>query len=437
MGHYKDSLFKFQEAINGLPEGNQDMNHFVSLLLSKVLFAFGTSAHIELSKQELFKCFATDPNFIPAVICLCAMGIALDDFVLAQTAAAELIKLDPISMRGNEFDVDLVLSLLFSATSDPKTATRFLVKTVHRQPWLAGGWYRISLHLYCNSPRELNMSNNLTTSALRVNIQAASHIKTNSAGERSSLFLQYGLSKFEISGVDRKVKSSISKALFLSPSSAKNWTALSMALLEGQESLTVAKKLAVSAEKLEPSQFNQLIVLASELRYESIKNSVSKIEEISDTSSGHLKQVASAVLAHSMVTLGKHDQAIQLFEEAISLKGITYVWLNPSIRLSQILVERGLFDDALKCIARCKADFLPASHLFQAAILIWQGKFSEALASVGNVLKLDGENVLGKFQQTLLFRKLDAKKNHSRIERNFEYLEGKIDSIEMQWLKKC
>lgn len=139
----------FQEALQRSENGPRDTKLIseVTLLLSQVLYALGTPAHIEIAKQQLFACFAADPTFIPAITGLCALGIMTEDWVLAQTAAAELIKLD-VNLLGNyDVEVDYVLSALFLKSGEGSTASRFLQKTIHRYPWKAVRWSNLSEHL--------------------------------------------------------------------------------------------------------------------------------------------------------------------------------------------------------------------------------------------------------------------------------------------------
>ncbi|CAG8506210.1 7556_t:CDS:10 [Funneliformis mosseae] len=153
----EDSLQMFEIALNETDDAEQigggiginEVRKDVVVLLSQVLWALGGVDHKKLAKEELFRCIAQNPNHLPAIFGLCAMGLLQDDETLASATLNEMIKL-PIKVIDNldrERDVDFLLSRYFLLRNSPEEATNTLTKSVHLKPFELIGWSRLANHL--------------------------------------------------------------------------------------------------------------------------------------------------------------------------------------------------------------------------------------------------------------------------------------------------
>ncbi|CAI2167287.1 18526_t:CDS:10 [Funneliformis geosporum] len=153
----EDSLQMFEIALNETDDAEQtdggiginEVRKDVVVLLSQVLWALGGVDHKKLAKEELFRCIAQNPNHLPAIFGLCAMGLLQDDETLASATLNEMIKL-PIKVIDNldkERDVDFLTSRYFLLRNSPEEATNTLTKSVHLKPFELIGWTRLANHL--------------------------------------------------------------------------------------------------------------------------------------------------------------------------------------------------------------------------------------------------------------------------------------------------
>ncbi|KAJ3256832.1 Tetratricopeptide repeat protein 37, partial [Borealophlyctis nickersoniae] len=153
-GRLRESLVAFERALQVLESRSGEVGtkvaNDVGVLLSQVLYALGSVEHVELARAQLFQCIQKDPTYLKALIGLCALGLVREDATLAQSAAAELIKVCPADCGdgGDDADVDWVLSRLFLMQGNVKTAKGFLSKAVHRYPWKAERWARVAELVY-------------------------------------------------------------------------------------------------------------------------------------------------------------------------------------------------------------------------------------------------------------------------------------------------
>lgn len=146
---YDESLNAFEKALELSTESdNKNLSNNIRYSLSQVLYALGGEDHIEVAKQQLLKCFADNPDFVKAIISLCAIGLVLEDWTLAETAAAELLKLDPRILKEFDEDVDLLLCRMFTLTNNRIVSRGFFAKSIHKYPWKANLWSRLAEYEY-------------------------------------------------------------------------------------------------------------------------------------------------------------------------------------------------------------------------------------------------------------------------------------------------
>ncbi|KAL2917247.1 Superkiller protein 3 [Polyrhizophydium stewartii] len=202
-----------------------------TLLLSQVLYALGTPEHIELAKQQLLQCIAADAQYVPAIISLAALGLVLQDWTLAQTAAAELLKLEPEVLGPFDSDADRVLAVLFSVQGQIKTARRFMCKAVHRFPWKAERWSRLAEQLLRHEPAASAVASTVAASALSV-FEAASPDPLNPVTTAQVTDMQRAGGLAQLSDGNprsrRRARAALCKAIRSAPSNASNWLALGL-----------------------------------------------------------------------------------------------------------------------------------------------------------------------------------------------------------------
>ncbi|CAG8445910.1 7249_t:CDS:10, partial [Acaulospora colombiana] len=73
--------------------GIGDLRKDVAVLLSQALWALEGEEQTNMAEDELFACIEQNPNYLPAIFGLCAMGLLQDDHVLVNAAIKEMIKL--------------------------------------------------------------------------------------------------------------------------------------------------------------------------------------------------------------------------------------------------------------------------------------------------------------------------------------------------------
>ncbi|KAI8929766.1 hypothetical protein BC831DRAFT_395884 [Entophlyctis helioformis] len=237
VGDLAESLHAFEKAL-GVCEtlslddaANRRLKNDTTLLLSQVLYALGTAEHVDLAKQQLLQCIATDVQYVPAIISLCALGLVLGDWTLAQTAAAELIKLEPEVLGALDAEADWVLSSLFVLQGQTKTARGFLAKAVHRYPWKAARWSKLAELMYCHSPTSSAVAASVAVSGL--SIFAASRpdpLNPVTTAQVSDMQRIGGLAMLSDSEPRRlrAGRSALCRAIRSSPSSMSNWLALGL-----------------------------------------------------------------------------------------------------------------------------------------------------------------------------------------------------------------
>ncbi|KAH9263511.1 hypothetical protein BASA83_013088 [Batrachochytrium salamandrivorans] len=237
VGNLTEGLMAFERALDFCegPSGDESVARLLKndtmLLLSQVLYALGTDEHIDLAKQQLLQCISTDAQYVPAIIGLGVLGLVLQDWTLAQTAAAELIKLGPEVLGELDADVDWILSTLFIMQGQIKTARAFLSKAIHRYPWKAVRWAKLAELLYCYSPSQSDISSTMVESGLNIFTSASPDsfdlVSTMKIADMQRIqglsLLSEGNTKMR-----RKSRSALCRAIRSSPSNPENWLALGL-----------------------------------------------------------------------------------------------------------------------------------------------------------------------------------------------------------------
>lgn len=143
-----ESLSMFELALDAT-QNDISLRQDVIVLLSKVLWALGGEEQRSVAKDQLFSSITENPNYLPAIFSLCAMGMLQDDETLTAAALQELAKVS--ANVAYELDKDQSISYLFSKFYEIQGnqigATRALIKSVHQLPWMASVWSRLSTHL--------------------------------------------------------------------------------------------------------------------------------------------------------------------------------------------------------------------------------------------------------------------------------------------------
>ncbi|KAG2200071.1 hypothetical protein INT47_007716 [Mucor saturninus] len=149
-----ESLALFELALE-VTHDDIELRQDVIVLLSKVLWALGGEEQRAVAKDQLFSSITDNPNYLPAIFSLCAMGMLQDDETLTAAALQELAK---VSVHiAYDSDKEQSISYLFSKyyeiQGNEVQATRALVKSVHQTPWLAGTWSRLSTRLVSSNDK--------------------------------------------------------------------------------------------------------------------------------------------------------------------------------------------------------------------------------------------------------------------------------------------
>ncbi|RUP47706.1 hypothetical protein BC936DRAFT_145426 [Jimgerdemannia flammicorona] len=177
-GQLENSLQMFEIALSetdveGDAVGLADVRKDVVVLLSQVLWALGTDEHRDLAKAELFRWFvlqksmlrgwtrvdilirilcrlsiAQNPTHLPAIFCLCVMGLLQDDATLATAALREmLIPADVADELDRDGNIGLLFSKFFQLQGADSAATVSFTKSVHQMPTNPALWSRLARHL--------------------------------------------------------------------------------------------------------------------------------------------------------------------------------------------------------------------------------------------------------------------------------------------------
>ncbi|KAI8921089.1 hypothetical protein DFJ77DRAFT_545666 [Powellomyces hirtus] len=217
----------------------------VTFTLAQVLYALASEQHQDLAKQQLLACITRTPQHIKALMALCAFGLVRQDGNLAQSAAAQILKLTPEALGDHDADADRLLSALFAIQGNMAAAKGFISKSLHRSPWKAERWQRLAEFLYQRSP---DGTAALTTaeSALRLTFAGA-----ESTDLRANVLITSGMAELAVGSLRtrsmrrsaRSRKYCIQKAVRTSPSDPAAWMALGIQTRSELASVTTGSEL--------------------------------------------------------------------------------------------------------------------------------------------------------------------------------------------------
>ncbi|KAK6098097.1 Superkiller protein 3 [Batrachochytrium dendrobatidis] len=476
----KTSLMSFEKALELCDSNSSDdatanrLKNDTILLLSQVLYALDTDEHIELAKQQLFQCISNNAQYVPAIIGLCVMGLVRQDWVLAQTAAAELIKLDLEVAETLDADIDWVLcSFFIMLNGQTKTARGFLSKTVHRYPWKAARWSKLAELIYCHSPAQSDVSAKLAASGLEIFISSGldslNPVKTTDVSDmqrtRGLALLSEGNPKMH-----QKSRTTLCQAIRSSPSNPANWLALGL-----NQCADAVSNSVTSIESAEPKTNDDLKVVDS-----IAESAITVIDTCADSSEilswSHLLKAEALLQSTLRLTeLSEIEQVIQKADAVINtsitsaVKRAGYVLLGRALLCNgdTTNAERALktalqYDDEY-CIlpleelaAFYAANSNPSATEFcyrQAIAVLSDNTKSKtptllrlvqhficvndhtnALESINMALVADSAKIISRFFQTLIL--IQTKQSKGKLAKNLTILSesDEIDPVIVNWL---
>lgn len=376
--------------------------------------------------EPLHYSFASDARFVPALLSLCAMGIVLKDWTLAQTAAEELMKLEPHVVDDLDADVDFVLGSIFAASNQSSTVKRFFAKSIHRYPWKAERWSKM-VEFICSSnltalSREaiLLAQNALVISSqvqpsLKPDLQSTDQTSNNLRIAAASL-----LSAGGAVGAPLKSQRYLSRAILLKPTLAKNWLAMSVDIasrgFDGSNMSSLASKTACAAQAFDTgligiwSEAMKIhLILINSLQGGSSESelhaALSVIDGICSSTTGLLQVVGYCLMARGLYLLQNSQAAIQALQQAITLASslTATVWRLPWLLLSKLLADLDQVSSAIEVLKSCGEGDICA-QLLEASLYMMKGVDGRAKAfeTVGGILRRNDYCPPAKFLQTLI-----------------------------------
>ncbi|KAJ3317460.1 Tetratricopeptide repeat protein 37 [Boothiomyces sp. JEL0866] len=442
--NYAESMSAFQSALD-LCDGNSDTSLFIdiSLYLTQVLFAIGSDDHIALAKQQLLQCFSHNPTAARPILNLCCLSVLLSDWNLAQSSAAELIKIEPQYLESLDFDVDFVLSRMFVLQNDFETAKRFLAKAVHRYPWKAKRWARLSEFIYTHLSPLSQTAIILSESALEISkaIQPSIHAELNSTINISEIHRISGVAL--MAAGDQTIKSSriLSKAIMMNPSNAKNWVALALEKDSSSES-ELSQRCANSAIALQHdsdiSKWASLVISNGQLTSnpDSVQECITVCDNIASSAQGALQQTAYGILGTALFRMNDLASSIQALKQSVVLALNSSSWIYSLHMLGSIYLQNSFASAAIECFKKAhEVSSNPASLTLLAGALLQANEIQQAHEIIMQASKQVPNSIGMKFIQTLANFKYNAKQNKSRITKNKELLNSCIDTKYYSWLE--
>lgn len=371
--------------------------------------------------------------FVDAIICLCSLGLVKEDWTLAQTAAAELLKLEP---HTKDEEVDLVLSKMFLLQGQSDTAKRFLAKSVHRYPWKSELWSRISEFLYQNVPTD-SVALMTSNTALKLEyLSNSTHRNDSIVGSVLSFAQSRQVAGLVQLSAGKPSRAHLSRAVFMNPSNADHWQALSIELSSHSDeaSLNLSKSMADNsvcvAKSDAQAQWAQIISCNAIVELHSFGDfgltaCMSILDAIASQTIGVIQQMAFMVLGKLLYILDDLPSSIQSLKQSILLQNTP--WVEPILQLASVYEKSGRLL-ACKCCLEYACHNSPSliSYLNLAMLSIKLGDYSSAFGNTNEAAKL-AESTTTKYLQTLIMTKMDSEKNEKRIKKNKLALEENGD----------
>ena len=365
--------------------------------------------------------FASDSRFVPALLGLCAMGVVLKDWTLAQTAAAELIKLEPHIIDDLDADVDFVLGCIFAASNQTATVKRFLAKSIHRCPWKAMRWSKMAEFIYSSNLTVLSkVATLLSQNALVIASQIQTSLKpnlqsTNTMSDGLRIAALSLLSAGGVAGAPHKSQRYLSKAIRLNPTLAKNWLAMSIDVASRGCDDTIAFKTACATQAFDTGLVGvwaeamkiHLTLLEGQKagKENEIQAALAVVDGICSNSTGLLQVVGYCLMARGLQLLQSNQAAIQALQQAISVASSSTPtsWKYPWYLLSKLLAELDQIPSAIEVLKSCGEEDACA-RILEASLCMMTGADGRAAAFeiVGDVVRRSVHSAPAKFLQTLI-----------------------------------
>ncbi|KAI9355961.1 hypothetical protein DFJ73DRAFT_794704 [Zopfochytrium polystomum] len=157
-GDLPQSLLQYQAALDSLAgmdvEGARNLlKGAISVSLSQVLFYLGSEEHLNLARQQLLECATEYGVQNRGLMTLLAFAILVNDSTLAESAAAELMKLGPDSLGQLQDDAIQLLAEFFRLRGDLRLSRRFISRSVHNHPTSAKFWAKLCEAVGRTEPR--------------------------------------------------------------------------------------------------------------------------------------------------------------------------------------------------------------------------------------------------------------------------------------------
>ena len=313
----------------------------IVLMLSQVLFALDTPEHIELAKQQLLGCISEEDEDVypPAVIALAVMGIVQQDWMLAQSAAVELLKITPEQFGSLDKDSDWVLAWLFFKQNENKTAIRFMSKCVHKYPWKAQRWAYLAECIYSLSPSKSGVASDMALSGLSIFDESkSSGLSSTLVGNMYRICGLALLSESKNAGRLKQSKSFICRAIRLCPSDARNWVALGLSELSNG---SVIGNSAISLLKTHGNDGVELGLWAHLIKSYAlgVDEAIALVDAVTTSAQTCLlKQAGYMLLSRLLIKLHAEDtsMAVQALRNAHELMQETH-WDSASLMLADLL----------------------------------------------------------------------------------------------------
>jgi tetratricopeptide (TPR) repeat protein len=432
---HEQALTAFEEALKLCGDQETSISNQVSVLVARILALAGEEQHIEVAKQQLLHCFSKDQAFVDAILCLTSIGIITEDWTLTQSAAGELLKLEPHVTVNHDDQIDYLVSRMFLLQGDVTVAQRFFAKSVHRYPWLANRWTKYAEFVAIHS-HEIIFAQKLGICAESVSsIRFSSQItRSRDGGSNSKVFRTTGTISL-MEGNAENAKSNLSRAVMMNPQDFGNWLALGMERISRQDTKLakrcsqVASLLAVTPENV---AWEQILSAAVDLQSPAETNLVETIQildSIASNHSGFLQEVAYTTLGRTLYASGELDSCIQSLKQAITLSlQSTHHWVGPFLFLASIYLQLNRVDAAIllyQTARETSKDRTP--FIFESLVLIWKKEYSKALELLNVAVETMPESISIKYLQTIAFENIDAKKFQYRISKNKEFLSGVLE----------
>jgi tetratricopeptide (TPR) repeat protein len=432
---HEEALVAFENALRLSEELESSASNHVSLLVSQILALVGEEQHIEVAKQQLLQCFSKEQSFVEAILCLTAIGILTEDWTLAQSAAGELLKLEPHATARHDDQIDYILSRMFLLQGDVTVARRFFAKSVHRYPWVAIRWTNYAEFVSIHS-HEIHSAQRLNSCAESLVSRRFSSQYTNVNAENrdSKVYRTTGMIAL-MEGNEVNSKSNISRAVMMNPQDSGNWLALGMERLSQQDT-DLAKRCSDAASLLstvpEDVAWSQILSCNADLQEpieSDFSESIQILDSIASNHSGFLQEVAYATLGRTLYAVGELESCLQSMKQAITMSlQSTHHWIAPFLFLASIYVQLHRVEAAVKLYHMAQETSKDHTPLvFESLIMIRKKEYSKALDLLNSAVETMPESISIKYLQTIAFENIDSKKYQYRITKNKEFLTRVLD----------